>query len=206
MVTLGLISLLVACASTYGEATGDDAGPSAPKEDASPSDRDAANAADTATLPDAQTDDGGELEECPPCSGGRCVAAGCEGNATTNSCSKPFDITASTSVLAFVCPEASTVDFREACVPGGTTKGVRFAAFRMGKSSGMKGNWTVSLPTVAGSNTFVAQGTCTSIDKCSGGTSAPGGPVTVDNFATVMVGTTNALTTCQQIAIEFAMK
>ena len=207
MVTLGLITLLVACASTYGEeATGDDAGASLPNEDASRSEGDGSNAPDTAPRPDAPTEDGGGLEDCPPCSGGTCVAAGCEGSATSNSCSKPFDITGSTSVLAFVCPEASTIDFSQACVPGGATKGVHVAAFRMGMSSGPNKSWEVTLPLVAGSNTFVAQGTtCQGITNCSGGTSAPNA-VQFAGTPTVLIGTTNPLTTCQSIAIDFVMK
>jgi len=207
MVTLGLITLLVACASTYGAASGGAAGTWRPSEDASPSERDAGSAADTAKRRDAPTaDGGGALEACPPCCGGTCVAAGCKGSATANGCSKPFDITESTSVLAFVCPEASTIDFSQACVPGGATKGVHVAAFRMGMSSGPNKSWEVTLPMVAGSNTFVAQGTtCQGITNCSGGTSAPNAV----NFAgtpTVLIGTTNPLTTCQSIAIDFTMK
>lgn len=208
MVTLGLITLLVACASTYGEASGDDAsakddggGDAAPSRDGGPSDAPPSDAPVT----DAPT----ETESCPPCgSTATCVAAGCTGAGTPNSCSQPFDITQPIKLIVFACPEGSTIHYLDQCVVDGGTNRPHAAVFRMGTSTGSGGQWVVTIDKVPGSNSFIADGSgCQAVAGCSGGSSGPAaeGRV-VAATTTVMIGTTNTLTTCQQIAVNFAPK
>ena len=209
-VTLGAAALVAACTTTYGVEPGPSGADASPDSDARPGTSDGAapkddgsvTHSDATTSSDGASDAAAYQEPCPPCPpGSTCIAAGCTGDGTYNACSAPYDVDAPMTVIAFVCPESPTVDFPQACVPGGATKGLHVAVFRMGLSGGTKDGWKVS---ATGSNTFVSSGDCTMVTSCSGGTNGPSQPRAVDALATVMIGTTNPLTTCQQIRIEIA--
>jgi hypothetical protein len=62
----------------------------------------------------------------------------------------------------------------------------------------------VTVDSVAGSNVFIAAGTCTSLVSCAGGTSGPSNGLAVGPTGLVVVGTTNQLPACQPIGITFA--
>ena len=210
-VALGFAGLFVACTTYTEEPHADDVDASTPSSEAGagtsdssapPEDGSSGGTPDGTAPIDGGADGGSYVAECPPCpSDSTCIAAGCTGGATYNACSKPYDVTAPMSVVAFVCPEGPTVDFPQACVPGGGTQDLHVAVFRMGKSPGLKTDWRVS---VTGSSSFVSTGDCTQVLGCSGGTNGPSQPRNVAAFATAMIGTTNVLTTCQQLLITFA--
>jgi len=199
---LGLLVALAACATVYGEEP-----PSEPPDrsqgDAASGDgmigEDGGATTTDGAAPDVASDAPTSSESCPPCpQGSDCVAAGCSGPFKSTSCTAPVDVTAPQSLVAFVCPEASTVSFPSECVPNGGTADHHVAVFRMGKSGTSK--WRIK---VTGSNAFAATGTCQGVTGCSGGTNGPSNGRVADDFATVMVGTTNKLATCQQLPITF---
>ncbi len=211
LLALGAVVALVACATTYGESAETDTPDASPPgaDGAADGARDArtgdgsVDPADTGSPVDAA--EGGTptyTEVCPPCSDQTtCIAAGCnDPNAVHNACNRPFDVTAEMSVVAFVCREGPTVDFPQACVPGGGTKDLRVAAFRMGVLLAGAA-WKVQ---VRGSNAFVAVGDCGGLaTSCAGGTNGPSQARSVPSGQTALIGTTNALTTCQQLLVSF---
>ena len=211
-VAVGVAALIVACTSAYGEEEVSEGDTDASRSDAGSSIADANPSPETDGSPPASSDgeaphdaapDAESYEEaCPPCVMSTCIAAGCSGTGTYNSCSKPYDITAPMSLVAFVCPEAPTVDFPQACVPGGGTKDLRVAVFRMGTSNGSGGDWSVK---VTGSNAFVAGEACGApVITCAGGTNGPTQPRRVKAGTTALIGTTNPLAACQQLNITFS--
>jgi len=211
VIALGAAALIVACATPYGEQDAEttpdpslaDGGRGGGDSNAPRTSDGSAPGSDATAASDAGDDAGSYTEACPPCTQQpTCIAAGCSGGGTYNSCSKPYDITAPVSLLAFVCPEAPTVDFPQPCVPGGGMKDLRVAVFRMGKSKGNNGNWSVK---VTGSNTFVAGEACgAEVTTCGGGTNGPSQPRPVAALTTALIGTTNQLATCQPMMITFA--
>lgn len=210
LVAFGFVAVFVAC-TTYsegGESSSGDVplpgrsdGGSGGDDSSTPAQDGSTDPRDSAAPHDAGPDAPSYADPCPPCSASStCIAAGCNGDGTYNACSKPFDVTAPMSVVAFVCPEGSTVNFPQACVPGGGTKDLHVAVFRMGTSPAASGAWKV---TVKGSNSFVSTGDCSMVKECAGGTDGPSTARTVAALATAMIGTTNPLTTCQQLMITF---
>ncbi|MBX3261734.1 MAG: hypothetical protein KF782_18770 [Labilithrix sp.] len=202
MVAFGLFA--VACGTTYGDGGAGDASAPGEDEDAGAGRADASPdvelpAAEDAAAEDAAADGPPAFSEpCPACpADARCVASGCEGDATTSTCSKPVDLVdpIAGELIAFVCPEGSRIDLPQACVPGGGKTGLNVAVLRLNASPST--SWRVR---VTGSNAFVATGACAQPTTCAGGTN--GSDANVAGLATVMIGTTNALDACQQIGVR----
>ncbi|MBX3198207.1 MAG: hypothetical protein KF894_08690 [Labilithrix sp.] len=207
MVALGLF--VVACGTTYGDGGADDA--SLPDDDAgggrADGSPDGEGPADGGGGADGAVDAGADgppafSEPCPACPmGSRCVASGCEGNATSATCTKPTDLVdpIAGELIALVCPEGSTIDLPQACIPGGDKTGLNVAVLRLNASPST--SWRV---TVTGSNAFVATGACSQPTTCAGGTNGSG--ANVAGLTTVMIGTTNKLATCQQIGVRIEQR
>lgn len=208
MVALGLF--VVACGTTYGDGGADDA--SFPDDDAGGGRADGApdgegtaadGSGDGAFTADSRTDGPPAFsEQCPACpASSRCLASVCEGSATSATCTQPADLVdpIAGELIALVCPEGSKIDLPQACVPGGDKAGLNVAVLRLNASPST--SWRVN---VTGSNAFVATGSCSQPTTCAGGTNGNG--ANVAGLATVMIGTTNKLETCQQIGVSIAQR
>ena len=190
-----VVALFGAC-TTYGAGDGkSDPGPKTPIEeggvgDASPADG-AGGTSDAAPVVDGSPDET-YTTACPPCAAGdTCIPAGCSGAGPNNTCSNPYDIIGTKTVIVFACPEgpSAMVPNEPACSGGGAKHG---AILRLGNASA----WKVQ---VSGQSPFLLLGDCQT--NTGGGCSTSSVTKDVAALRNVFVGTTATLTTCMQLKV-----
>jgi hypothetical protein len=206
VITLAVVAMLVAC-SSYGEDSNSAPDGSAPTRDGGGGTSETGSPPTDGAVPMDAADEERQVADasppsygvaCPSCpAGSTCFASGCDGAAKTSTCGSPIEITMDTSFVAFVCPDGPTINLPQTCVPGATPGVKHILPIRLGNTPSNK--WRVSV-SAAASNSFLAGGSCTTINSCAGGTSG-----TDRSFAAltlVMIGTTNQITSCVQLNVS----
>lgn len=201
---LGLASIAVVACSTYGanepspadtdggtSSGGGSSGATSSSGNASSSG--GSSGATEGGPPDAGDDAPTFGQTCPPCTSGTCVPAGCNGAGPNNACNVPYDVTATTTLTVFACPEGPTVELpnQPACQNGGPSHG---ALIRLGAATT---NWNVK---ASGTNPYAVGGDCNGFTAVSCGSSTVSRDF--NPLITIMVGTsTRNIQTCVPISV-----